>query len=208
MLIPKIIHQVWDGPMQPGIQECLDSVKRVMPDYDVVVHGGADMDELVPEPLCLVERTNLYRYRLLHRHGGWWADADCYALRPLDSDKPHSFGEQEKSAKVVDWAFGTEAGNPDMENVLARISPTIKQRRSSLGLDTDMPSLGVHMAKALSGRKLEPFHVYGSRRFSYRSPSKLIPKNANLVHLFLGSWYNNRWRGGVRGKVMEVERWK
>jgi len=212
-LIPKVIHQVWDGPMPPGIQECLDSVKRVMPDYDVVVHGGEDMDELVPEQFSQVERTNLYRNRLLYSHGGWWVDADCYALRSLNSDKPYSFGTQERSAHyspplVVDWAFGSEAGNPDLTGVLRRLAPSRLHRRSSLGRSTAMLSLGQHMAKELGGGKLEPHHVYGSRRFSRRSPSKQTPRNATLVHLFLGSWYKAGWRNGVLSEVKEVQRWK
>jgi len=161
----------------------MDSVTRAMPDYDVVVHGIADMDELVPERGSLVERTNLYRTRLLYRHGGWWVDSDCYALRPFNSDKPYSFGAQEMAGAAVDWAFGSE------------------------GLTALVSSLGEHMAKELGGRKLEPSHVYGSRRFSRRPPSSLLPKNATLIHLFLGSWYRKGWRKGVMDKVKEVVRW-
>jgi len=216
--IPKIIHQVWSGPVPLGIQECLDSVKRVMPDYEVVVHKESDMDKLVPEQFSLVERTNLYRNRLLYSQGGWWIDADCYALRPLNSDQSYSFGRQERSTNyspplVVDWAFGSEAGNSDLIGVLRRLAPstgcynTLSNRRSSSGQTTQMLPLGEHMAKELGGKKLEPCHVYGSRRFSHRKPSKLIQRGATLVHLFLGSWYAKGWRNGVINRVKEVERW-
>ena len=212
MSIPKIIHQVWGGPVPLGIQECLDSVKRVMPNYDVVVHKESDMDELVPEQFSLVERTNLYRNRLLYSQGGWWVDADCYVLRPLNSNQSYSFGTQERSTNytpplVVDWAFGSEAGNPDLVGVLRRLAPSVLNRRSSSGQTTKMLPLGEHMAKELGGKKLEPCHVYGSRRFSHRKPSKTIQRDATLVHLFLGSWYDKDWRSGVINKVKEVERW-
>jgi len=193
--------------MPPGIRECMDSVTRAMPDYDVVVHGVADMDELVPERGSLVERTNLYRTRLLYRHGGWWVDSDCYALRPFNSDKPYSFGAQEMAGAAVDWAFGSEAGNPDLTGFIRRLGPKRLHRRSSVGLPALVSSLGEHMAKELGGRKLEPSHVYGSRRFSRRPPSSLLPKNATLIHLFLGSWYRKGWRKGVMDKVKEVVRW-
>ena len=215
MSIPKVIHQVWGGPMPLGIQECLDSVKRVMPNYDVVVHKESDMDELVPEQFSLVERTNLYRNRLLYSQGGWWIDADCYALRSLNSDKSYSFGMQERSANyspslVVDWAFGSEAGNPDLTGVLRRLAPSISNRRSSSGQTTKMLPLGEHMSRELGGRRLEPSHVYGSRRFSHykHRRSKRIQRDATLVHLFLGSWYAKDWRNGVIDKVKEVESWR
>jgi hypothetical protein len=63
------------------------------------------------------------------------------------------------------------------------------------------------MAKELGGRKLEPSYVYGSRRFSHRAVSSLLPRNATLIHLFLGSWYLNGWRKGVLNKVKEIMRW-
>ena len=216
-MIPKVIHQVWDGPMVPGIQECLDSVKRVMPDYDVVVHSGADMDELVPDQFSAVERSNRFRNHVLHQHGGWWIDADCYALRPLNSDQAHSFGKQEMrtwsnchSPMVVDWAFGSEAGNPVFPRIVKRLGTDRVHRRSSNGDSasfSSMPPLGQHMAKVLGGGKLEPHYVYGSRRFSHRSPSKQTPRNATLVHLFLGSWYKAGWRNGVLSEVKEAQRW-
>ena len=193
--------------MPPGIQECLNSVTKAMPEYDVVIHKMADMDELVPAPGSLVERTNLYRTRLLYLHGGWWVDADCYALRPFDSDKPYSFGEQEMSGRVVDWAFGSEAGNPDLTGFLRRLGPKRLHKRSNIGLPTPVSPLGVHMAKELDGRKLEPSYVYGSRRFSPRPVNSLPPRNATLIHLFLGSWYINGWRKGVLSKVKEITRW-
>jgi len=204
--------------MPPGIRECLDSITKAMPDYDVIVHGAADMDELVPESGSLVERTNLYRIRLLYRHGGWWVDADCYALRPFNSDKPYSFGTQEMAGDrvqlrrpyfqpVVDWAFGSEAGNPDLTGFLRQLGPSKQHRRSSIGLTTSVSPLGEYMAKELGSRKLEPSYVYGSRRFSRRAVSSLPPRNATLIHLFLGSWYLNGWRKGVLSKVKEIMRW-
>ena len=185
----------------------MDSVTRAMPDYDVVVHGVADMDELVPERGSLVERTNLYRTRLLYRHGGWWVDSDCYALRPFNSDKPYSFGAQEMAGAAVDWAFGSEAGNPDLTGFLRQLGPSKQHRRSSIGLTSSVSPLGEYMAKELGSRKLEPSYVYGSRRFSRRAVSSLPPRNATLIHLFLGSWYLNGWRKGVLSKVKEVMRW-
>lgn len=33
-----------------------------------------------------------FRYELLHRHGGWWADCDVYCLQPFRFDTPYVFG--------------------------------------------------------------------------------------------------------------------
>jgi hypothetical protein len=42
--------------------------------------------------------ANLFRYELLHRSGGWWADTDVICLRPLDFHEEHCFGHQADGA--------------------------------------------------------------------------------------------------------------
>ena len=46
MDIPKIIHYVWlgSGKMSPFIQDCVDSWKRVMPDYEIKCWNEQNFD--------------------------------------------------------------------------------------------------------------------------------------------------------------------
>ena len=117
-MIPKIIHQVWEGPVVPGIQECLDSVSRVMSDYDVRIYGDSDMDEYVPRDIPFMKRTDLFRNLIVFKEGGFWVDADCFILKPFKRDCGYSYGLQEEGGCLLsEWLFGSESGNPDQMRV-------------------------------------------------------------------------------------------
>ena len=207
MLIPKVIHQLWAGPMVPGIQECLDSVTKVMPDHDVRVYGESELNNIVPENLSFVEKSDVLRHRIVHDEGGWWLDADCFALKPLDGDCAYSLGSQECVSRTVmpQWqsvcvyTFGSEAGNPDQKAcelaILGQTTDYVKGWGGNRGF-----------SNIVGGRTLLPANVYGSRYFAEVHPSKYRPRNATTVHLFLSSWVKRGW-GGVLAKAQEVMKW-
>jgi len=35
--------------------------------------------------------SDIFRYKLLYEHGGWWSDMDVTCLKPLDFDTPYAF---------------------------------------------------------------------------------------------------------------------
>ena len=204
MLIPKIIHQVWDGPMLPGIQECLDSVKRVMPDYDVRVYDGEEVNRIVPERMTLVGKTDVVRNKKLYEEGGWWVDADCYMMKPLNGDCAYSYGLQEQRDgrfnQVCDWLFGSEAGNPDQKRCLDWINTS--QLVNSYDGYMRQP-YGTMYKRGAKG--FLPYNEYGSRYFAKNTPQRRKPSNPTAVHLFMGSWVKPAT--GVLSEVKEVERW-
>ena len=192
MLIPKIIHQAWVGPMLPGIQECLDSVKRVMPDYDVRVYDGEEVDRIAPHRMTMIGKTDIVRNRKLYDEGGWWVDADCYVLKPFNGDCAYSYGLQEPRDgcwnQVCDWLFGSESGNPDQKRCLDWINtnqllnpydgymrkPRQFLPRAGWEIDFRQRSMsGSHTVNAAWwGRKgakdFLPYTEYGSRYFANR----------------------------------------
>jgi len=202
VLIPKIIHQVWDGPMLPGIQECLDSVKRVMPDYDVRVYDGEEVNRIAPEKMTLVGKTDVVRNKKLYEEGGWWVDADCYMMKPLNGDCAYSYGLQEQKDgcwnQVCDWLFGSEAGNPDQKRCLDWLNKL--PHVTVVGFHRHCPQYA-HKAK-----KFLPYNEYGSRYFSKTTPQRRKPANPTAVHLFMGSWVKYP-ATGVLSEVKEAQRW-
>jgi mannosyltransferase OCH1-like enzyme len=80
-----------DAP--PLVQACLESWRRFNPTWRVVALNRASLPEWVdldqaidPERRDLDMRkvANVARLCLLRRHGGVWADATSFCLRPLD----------------------------------------------------------------------------------------------------------------------------
>jgi len=214
--IPKIIHQVWDGPMLPGIQECLDSVKRVMPDYDVRVYNGEEVNEVAPDKVAFVKKTDLFRNLIVHRDGGWWVDADCFILKPFDGDRSYSYGlqEQGEGCLLTEWLFGSEAKNPDQMRCLnwikdnSLINPyggVLNARRGVIRVNSRPQSAYKGGIDAIGEKDFLPYAEYGSRYFAKHSRSRRLPTNPTAVHLFMGSWVKSAT--GVLSEVKEVERW-
>lgn len=99
-MIPKIIHQVWLGPEVPDHALASGSSwrehhpeweYRLWRDEDVYDSGDWMLRDvfdraadLVPPDAVGQFKADLFRYELLRRQGGFYADCDTYALRPLD----------------------------------------------------------------------------------------------------------------------------
>lgn len=184
-MIPKVVHQIWIGELIDGIQECLDSIKKAMSSFDIRLYGQSEVNELVPENVSLVAKTDLFRNRILYKEGGWYVDADCYAFKPFNCEKSYSFGEQEQTtgnAKVCDWCYGSESGNPDLV--------ALENRILSRPYEVNHNSGSHWVSEVVKDRTLESPNVFGSRRFASIAPSFNLLKNPTIVHLFLGSWYN------------------
>jgi hypothetical protein len=190
--------------MLPGIQECLDSVKRVMPDYDVRVYDGEEVNRIVPEKMTLVGKTDIVRNKKLYEEGGWWVDADCYMMKPLNGDCAYSYGLQEQRDgrfnQVCDWLFGSEAGNPDQKRCLDWINTS--QLVNSYDGYMRQP-YGTMYKRGAKG--FLPYNEYGSRYFAKNTPQRRKPSNPTAVHLFMGSWVKPAT--GVLSEVKEAQRW-
>lgn len=112
MAIPKIIHQVWEGRMEPKMPTRLQVLARTWqeqnPDWEYHLWNGEEMDELVarhfPEYLSMyrsfpynVQRRDTIRYMILYVYGGLYTDLDTECFRPIDP-----------LLKAVRMAFGEE----------------------------------------------------------------------------------------------------
>jgi hypothetical protein len=88
-MIPRLIHFIWvGGPMPAWAERNIDAFRRMHPNHEVRVHGEevlrpdyADRYASLPS---WSDKSDLLRYSLLERFGGWYVDADMYPLRPLD----------------------------------------------------------------------------------------------------------------------------
>ena len=92
-MIPKIIHQLWVGPKKPPVQQ-IESWKQMNPNWVHMFWTEETLKEYFPNGLhnqiqydAMPEwngKCDIARYEVLHKFGGFFIDADCTALRPLD----------------------------------------------------------------------------------------------------------------------------
>ena len=109
ILIPKIIHQVWEGKSEPlpeNLAVLAKSWKKYNPDWEYRLWNKEQMEDLVSKefPDLLetyysfpqdVQRWDAIRYMILYHIGGVYADLDSECLDSLDElldDKSCCFG--------------------------------------------------------------------------------------------------------------------
>ncbi len=89
-MIPKIIHQIWIGDTPPeSVIDAMNSIRNHHKNYDYRFYGNDTLKDFglshllensIPE--CYI--TNIMRFTLLMKYGGWHIDADMFANASLD----------------------------------------------------------------------------------------------------------------------------
>ena len=92
-MIPKIIHQLWVGPKKAPT-ELMKTWEDAHPDWEYMFWNEETIKEHFPDGLhnqaqydAMPEwngKCDIARYEILQKFGGFFLDADCVCLRPLD----------------------------------------------------------------------------------------------------------------------------
>lgn len=100
-MIPKIIHYCWlsNDPFPEKIQMCIDSWKRVMPDYELKLWNTHNFD--IKNSISYVKEAfanrkwafvaDYIRMYALYTEGGIYLDSDVKVLKRFDEFLNHSF---------------------------------------------------------------------------------------------------------------------
>ena len=208
-LIPKKIHYCWfsGNPIPDKLQECMDTWKRVCPDYEIIRWDESNYD--VSKSLYTwqaYERqkwgyvSDIARFEIVYRHGGIYLDTDVELLSSLDEFLYESaFCSTEKWGVVNTGICGAKPGDPVFRAML-------KDRKKEPFLCEDgsenLISSGFYDTRSLIYKGLRPngetqliadglMTVYASdffHPFDYMSGETHITKNTVAIHHFSGTW--------------------
>ncbi len=96
MTIPKTVWMFWlqgFDQVAPLVQTCVSSWRENNPDWTVQLLSADNIRDYLDPSLCdtllasslpYKKIANIFRVALIARHGGVWADADCFCAKPLD----------------------------------------------------------------------------------------------------------------------------
>ena len=99
-MIPKIIHYVWlgNGTMSPFIRSCVDSWKKVMPEYEIKCWSERNFDiNSVPWVKEAIEKkkwslaSDYIRHYALYTEGGIYMDTDVKVFKKFDEFLKYDF---------------------------------------------------------------------------------------------------------------------
>lgn len=211
-MIPKIIHQTIGPCVAPGIDKCLESVRRHHSDWEVRVYSNREMYEslgLEEDSIIGVEAADLFRLKLLRDYGGWYLDADMYCIGTLPSAAQHYLCYEEQGwmphPVICNWAMASEAGNEFVARCYAEGWHRLRETNRNVIYRTGPGMMAEIYEMSDWGFTPHPHYLVGSRALDRIDRQRFIPAEAKAIHLFLGCWYKHKWVSGLLHKVRVIQ---
>lgn len=212
-MIPKVIHYCWlSGEKYPDkIRRCMDSWKRVLPDYEFRLWDRQkfDIESSIWVKEAVVHRKYAFaadyiRLYALYHFGGIYLDSDVKVLKGFDDllELPYFVGKENSKHAIEAAVIGAEKGckwiaqclsyyenrhfvNPNRSlftNVLPEVMANILAARYRF---QDIQSVGEFI---YDEQVICRFPVDYFSPKSYVTKKIKITKNTRTIHHFAGTW--------------------
>ncbi len=228
-MIPKIIHWCWlsGDPYPPKIQACLDTWKKVLPDYEIILWDTNRFDvnstpwtkqafEVKKYPFV----ADYIRLYAIYNYGGIYLDSDVEVIKSFDEflDLPYFAGIEANPGSVELAAFGAEKGTEWIKLML-----DYYQDRNFILEDgtMDMVPMPTVMGELIRAnyywtliKKPEEFDPDPSKICvlpvdwfcAHPIDAELgcryyVTKNTHCIHHFANSWTSDEYPGGPLHKL-------
>lgn len=134
--IPRILHFIWVGDESKRPDNCIETWRRLNPDWTIKVWGNDSLRETEwvngPHMMEMSKRelngvADMMRWEILYNEGGIVLDADSVCLRPLDDDllecEAFACWESEiaRPGLIAAGYFGCKADNPFVGQIILDI---------------------------------------------------------------------------------------
>ena len=234
-MIPKMIHQTWrDGNIPESMKGFQKSWKFHNPDWEYRFYTDEECENFVsqeyPELTEVysgfekqIQRIDFFRYLVIFKYGGVYADMDMECLKCFDKflqDEilfsietriSKSYQEQLQYAQpyqIANCIFASEPGHWFLKKIIDKV---VDNSGSKVDHDNDVeditgPRMLTHLFYSLPEQEQEKVSVLSE---IYWLPPTNFPnfwpfdKNMYSRHYFLGTWKENRKQKRLRQKWIE-----
>lgn len=128
-MIPKIIHYCWlsNDPYPDNIQKCIDSWKKYLPDYEIVLwnfdrfpKGKSQWVDQAFDSHRYAFAADYLRLYALYNYGGIYLDSDVEVLKSFDNllHLPYFIGQENTTSGIEAATMGFEKGHPLIKAML------------------------------------------------------------------------------------------
>ncbi len=210
-MIPKIIHYCWlsGDPYPENIQRCIDSWKRVLPDYEIILWdtnrfnlSSSDWVMQAFEAKKYAFAADYIRMYALYNYGGIYLDSDVEVFKSFDDFLENDFFFGYEYTGIPEAAvIGADKGLPWIKQCLdwylkndyldkkgwekKVIAPLILKYGFEATLKVKLIDKGI--IQKVCGGCVYPYDYFSAR--DWYTGNKLISKNTYSIHYFKGSWY-------------------
>ncbi len=210
MAIPKIIHYCWlsGDPYPPEIKKCIDSWHRYMSDYkfrlwdrDTFECGSIPYVRQAIDCRKWAFASDYIRLWALYNEGGIYLDSDIEVVRSFDPLLDEAaFTGFECGGRVAAWIFGSESGNPVIDELLhyydgrnfVDAAGNLEMIPNTIPVTRALASKGLMARNAI--QRLDGITVFSSDYFCPYNPWTGATRNTENTfakHHFCGAWMDS-----------------
>ena len=238
-MIPLVIHQTWRSRAVPApFDRYCESWRRMHPRWEYRFYddeacrefvkacgpGWLDLYDALPRP---VQRSDVFRYLVVHAVGGLYADIDMECFRPVDAllagragvfaVEAHLTNTRQRElgyrrpVQLANCIFAAESGHPLLAAMLERVREKTGQpvRGDSDVEETTGPRLLTRVWESLAPAAERAVHVLPQIYWlSPREYPNVFPLNVRMYarHHYAGTWKQDRQRLSFRRRWVERNR--
>lgn len=136
MVIPKIIHQTYKHkwPLPQTYEMCKHRIQKLHPDFEYRFYSDDDMysemkqhfpeyfEDFMKLPRIIM-KIDMFRYFLMYKYGGLYADMDYYMMKPFDILNeeiviPCNLENNDKPCRLGNCVFASRPSHPFWKSVI------------------------------------------------------------------------------------------
>lgn len=176
-MIPKIIHQVWIGPLEPPT-EWINTWRQAHPDWEHHLWTESDFDfpltclrQVLLSP-TFAGKVDILSYEILQRYGGIYLDADSVCLRPIDGkllEKDFLIAYENEVARpglIAHGIMGCKPGHAVINELVDSISMLTPAQMSGYDFVVTGPELITRVIKNHKHVEVMPSHLFYPYHFT------------------------------------------
>lgn len=220
-MIPKVIHLCWlsGDPYPQKIQKCLDSWKKILPDYEIMLWDTNRFDlkscpwvEQAFNARKYAFAADYIRMYALYNYGGIYLDSDVEVLKSFDEflDLPYFVGAENAGTieaaiigaeKGCDWIkacldyyegrlFIKKDGQPDIRMLPEIVNETIQKLKPICNLP-----LGTTIEELKKVDMQKEVYVLPAEYFSpkvFDSRQVILTPQTYAIHHYQNSWFSHK----------------
>lgn len=200
--IPKRIHQIWLGsPVPDHLKDNMATWRHHHPDWeyklwddDAIAAFGLVNMGLYQAARGIVRadavgqfRADVARYEILHRVGGFYADADTVCRRSIDDAVAgrSTFAAAEDANWVGNTYLGCTAGNRVMERIISGLPANVAAKRGNRANKLSGPQYITPIWRAHGGH-VDPTELWYPYSYSH-------VKNGDVPEDFGDAYAEHEW---------------
>jgi hypothetical protein len=212
------IHALWIGTQLSPIELlCIHSFLEHGHDFHLWVYDSIEtplLDAVILEDASLIipkeevfcyKNTNqfghgkgsyagfsdLFRYKLLHDHGGWWVDMDVICLRPLEFEEDYVF-RTHHDFPVVGNIMKCPKGSPLMFDCYCETKISVDAENIDWNKPIEILNRNIvkHQLQSQIKEITNPDSWLFVRKLLYKNT--ILPENWYAIHLLNEEWRRNK----------------